>query len=32
MKDTQEEINEILKQPIHSDAKPTQCDNGMKDN
>jgi hypothetical protein len=26
MKDTQEEINEILKQPILSDAKPTQCD------
>jgi hypothetical protein len=23
---TQEEINELLKQPIHSDAKPTQCD------
>jgi hypothetical protein len=26
MNNTQEEINEILKQPIHSDAKPTQCD------
>jgi hypothetical protein len=26
MKDTQEKINEIPKQPIHSDAKPTQCD------
>jgi hypothetical protein len=25
MEDTQEEINEILKQPIHNDAKPTQC-------
>jgi hypothetical protein len=26
MKDTKEEINEILKQPIHRDDKPTQCD------
>jgi hypothetical protein len=25
---TPEEINEIIKQPIHSDAKPTQCENG----
>jgi hypothetical protein len=30
MKDTQEEINEILKQPIHSDAKPSQYEKWNK--